>query len=85
MMGVGMCRSCFAPVIWLAYQQKGGKVAPIDLDPAPGGNIEIDREHGIYVIVPKDACEGRADLRVNHFKTCENRAEWRRAGAKAAK
>jgi hypothetical protein len=69
------CRSCHAPVRWVESEAKG-KRAPIDIVPTPEGNIEVDREKGVWRVVPKDQREGRDDLHLNHFATCPQRREW---------
>lgn len=79
---VGRCRWCGVDVYWLKYPSTG-KLAPIDLAPAPGGNIVIDLAEGTYAIVPKDDLtlfdatkaagdDAAATLHWNHWATCTN-------------
>lgn len=69
------CRSCKAPVIWLRNNATS-KLAPIDAQPSEKGNIEIDREEGIYRVLNFSQREGRADLHTNHFVTCPQAKAW---------
>lgn len=80
---VGKCRWCNADVLWLAYREPGGKLAPIDLLPAPGGNIIVDRAMRTYSIVAKDELtlfdatiavdrDANPTLHFNHWATCRS-------------
>jgi len=71
------CRSCHAKIYWLK-NEKTGKPAPIDKDPAPdgSGNIEIEEGKGIYRVVGKGP--GR---HTSHFVTCPASGAWRRHGS----
>ena len=70
------CRSCHAKIYWLK-NERTGKLAPIDKDPAPdgSGNIEVEDGRGIYRVVGKGP--GRHK---NHFVTCPAAGVWRRHG-----
>jgi hypothetical protein len=71
------CRSCGASVYWLKHHETG-KLAPIDAEPVPDGNIVIEGE--TYKILAKDLlalAEGFGDdipRHKNHFATCPNAA-----------
>lgn len=71
------CRSCKAPVFWLRNSATA-KMAPIDALPSDKGNIEIDREMGIYRVLGLPAREGRKDLHTNHFSICPQAGAWKR-------
>lgn len=64
------CRSCRAPVRWVVTSK--GKKMPIDDEPAPNGNIEIQKGVAVYV---------RAEENVarfwSHFATCADATGWR--------
>lgn len=76
---VSRCRWCRADVIWLKHPGTG-KLAPIDLHPAPGGNIVVNRAAGTYtVVVPNDLAlfdvtktdvDAQPNLHFNHWVTC---------------
>jgi hypothetical protein len=53
---VSNCRSCGAPVIMLRSASTG-KMAPINAEPDPAGNILINAKRGEYLIVKKAARE----------------------------
>ena len=72
---IGTCRSCRMPVWWVESEAKG-KRSPIDIEPTPDGNIEVDREKGVFRVVPKADREGRTDLHLNHFVKCPQAASW---------
>jgi hypothetical protein len=67
------CRSCGAPVLWLEHESTG-KRAPIDADPSPEGNIEVDAPRGTYRVLSgfvwDEAVAGGEQLRTCHFHTC---------------
>jgi hypothetical protein len=71
------CRrpGCDGVILWLTHVGTG-RMAPIDADPSPKGNIAIDLERGQYTVLSGEQLEevrGRGEeLRVNHFYTCEN-------------
>jgi hypothetical protein len=83
MLDVQPCQWCreHAPVYWLRHQWTW-RSAPIDAEPAPDGNIEINLELGIYRVLPKEKREGRSNLRKNHHATCS--AVAKRRAEKAA-
>jgi hypothetical protein len=68
-----------------------GKTAPIDANPEPGGNIQVDLRLGTYRVLTRaqrEAVEaGMGDdavLRFNHFATCRNVTARRLARARRA-
>lgn len=71
------CNSCPAEVLWLAHITTG-KTAPIDAEPAEGGNIEVSPATGKYRIVPADERPALAGLlHTNHFVTCPEGPAWK--------
>ncbi len=70
------CRFCGAPVFWLENETTGER-APIDADPSPDGNIEVDLPRGTYRVLSgfdrDEAVAGGERLRTNHFQTCPDR------------
>jgi hypothetical protein len=74
------CRRCPAEIVWLRHATTG-KRAPIDAQPDPNGNIEVDLEAGTYRIVSAaELGEARAiglPLHLNHFATCPAAQEFR--------
>jgi hypothetical protein len=75
------CRSCGAPVIWVAHKVTG-KRAPLDEQPTTAGNIAI--ESGGYRVLGKSERAhwvGQLPLYTNHFATCKQASQWR-AGSK---
>lgn len=71
------CRSCGALVL-IRANVSTGKPAPINAEPAPGGNIAIDETHYWIVPVAERAGLDRTDLRFSHFATCPDAKGWRR-------
>ena len=71
------CRSCGAKVL-IRKNAFTFKPAPIDAEPAPGGNIAIDETHYWVVAVADRAGLDRTDLRFSHFATCPHARDWRR-------
>lgn len=72
--------------MWLAHQRTG-TLAPIDLEPVPGGNVLVHRSAagrliGTYSIAGKDEVglfdataadpDARPTLHVNHWATCSS-------------
>jgi hypothetical protein len=53
-----------------------GKMAPINAEPDPNGNILIDAERGEYHIVKKAARTVDMVLHTNHFVDCPAADSW---------
>ncbi|MEU6387686.1 hypothetical protein ABZ847_29485 [Streptomyces bauhiniae] len=72
------CRSCSAQIIWATTER--GKTMPVNAEPEPGGNVQLVEQYGqlTAVVVPAKRAFGRTTLRMSHFVTCPNAAEWRR-------
>jgi hypothetical protein len=68
------CSTCKAPVFDLKHSRTG-KLAPIDAEPNPKGNIMINHEEGTYVIVSQVTVGER---HMNHWATCRDAAHWRK-------
>lgn len=74
------CRSCGAPVIWVAHETTG-KRAPLDARPDPKGNLAIDG--GTYYVVAPELRAQHAlidGLYTSHFATCPKASSWRAKG-----
>lgn len=72
------CRSCHAPILWLANTTTG-KFAPIDRDPDPDGNIVVLNQGQYQVLSPTGRLDARAEgfvLYKNHFVTCAQADSW---------
>lgn len=74
MISEGQCRRCPAKILMIPHNRTGNP-APIEALPSPDGNIIIDRERGVYIILTKgeltNARERGHSLHKNHFATCE--------------
>lgn len=84
-MTVGTCRSCAAEIVWV-LTRKGHRM-PIDPEPGPDGNLEID-DDGIANVLGDDDIvrarfEGKA-LYLSHFATCPMASTHRRPRRGAA-
>jgi len=76
------CRSCHAPVIWVATTT--GKQMPLDPIPVPDGNITLDTDQVAHVL--PDAAHPPPDVPRyhSHFATCPNAAQHRRREGRPA-
>lgn len=73
------CRSCLAPLIW-GISTKGHRM-PLDKDPNPEGNIEIDDDSFIVVLTAEAKAQPATRPRyTSHFATCPNAAKHRKRG-----
>lgn len=69
---------CRADIFRLKHEGTGN-IAPIDMEPVDGGNIEIDVEAGTYRIIPKDDRLANPKPRhLNHWATCAAKEEFRK-------
>lgn len=78
-MRTSACSSCGAPVVWVAMAT--GRSAPLNADPVPNGNVELDPAGGARVLGKVDAEARRlagVELYLSHFATCPNAARHRR-------
>lgn len=77
----GQCQSCGARIIRLRHERTR-KVAPIDADPNPAGNVLVDLEAGTYRVLTREdraaAVPPEGDRYSTHFQTCPNAEQWRR-------
>lgn len=69
------CKSCGARVMMLRSASTG-KMAPINAEPDPNGNILIDGRRGVYLIVKKAARTADMVLYTNHFINCPQADGW---------
>lgn len=75
------CRSCHAPIEWAVTDS--GKRIPLDMDPAPDGNLEPinklpDGTLVVAVVPLAAAIPAHDDRRISHFVTCPQADNWRR-------
>lgn len=77
---VDQCQSCGAPVIWAVTVR--ARTMPVDAQPAKGGNVQLeDRGDGatpLARILSVSKQFGVKDLRMSHFVSCPQAAQWRR-------
>lgn len=66
----GKCRSCGARIFWM--KTTNGKLAPIDAEPSPDGNMVL-RDDVAHVVKKGDLFE-TGPKHKNHFATCPNAA-----------
>jgi hypothetical protein len=79
----GACGTCRAPILWALTPN--GKKAPIDREATPAGNVLVLQPAvlgGKYLAVTLSAdvlddARTRGGLRLNHWATCPDKAEWR--------
>ena len=85
------CRSCGAQVVFaVTEKRKGGRdvpgVMPVDVEPAPGGNVRLTTQSSGRVIrayvIPKAQTVGRASLHTSHFATCSEAGQHRKRGTR---
>lgn len=78
---VQRCRSCTAEIIWGSVVP-GGRVMPIDAEPAPGGTVQVVSGPGqavrLKVLGRTTAAAAGPPLYTSHFATCPQAAAWRR-------
>jgi len=73
------CRTCGAEIDWIPHL-KTGKLAPIDVEPVRGGNIEVvanTNGERCYIVVAGIEAKP-VKRRTPHFATCPDAAKWRR-------
>lgn len=78
------CRSCNAPVLWVAVGPQGERSRmPLDPDPTDDGNVRLEGRftpsgaEAATVLGPLEA-ELEDELYLSHFATCPDADEWRR-------
>lgn len=72
------CRSCGAPILWRTHHRTG-KLAPIDAEPSPFGNVALLPGER-YAIATKDGPWHAGDTgerRTSHYATCPQASGWR--------
>jgi hypothetical protein len=80
---MGECRSCRRPVLWTLTP--AGAKAPIDVEPVADGNTLVLQPSALTpdylsVVLSGSALEQarqRGRLRINHWASCPDKAEWR--------
>jgi len=81
-MKTARCRSCGAPIIW-AINNRTGRKAPIDAEPAADGPIYLtsdgdtggDPAYAIVAVADRDLALHPGPFYTNHFMTCPNAAQ----------
>lgn len=72
-----ICRGCGAPIIWAVTPN--GKRIPINPEPHPTGNIELDTTHRpTRATVHSQGPLGVDTLYLAHFATCPNADRFRK-------
>jgi hypothetical protein len=77
------CRDCSKEILWLKHHQTG-KVAPIEAEKHPDGNLVISVEKGLYRFANDSEYEKHKTsdtgpkLWISHFVQCPNAKEFRR-------
>jgi hypothetical protein len=82
------CSSCGAAIVFaitvrMVKGEERLRAMPVDLEPAPGGNVRLTmsgRNLRAYVI-PAAQARGRQSLHHSHMQTCPEREAWRRKGS----
>ncbi len=78
-MSVEHCGSCETPIYWLNHERTG-KPAPIEAEPSPTGNIDIDLEAKTYRVIPRAMLAvGHGPAHLNHFASCPDADGFRSA------
>lgn len=72
------CRSCGAQIFWVVMVGTG-KRNPLDLEPAPKGNVRTNGATASVVSKLEPAKPGET-LHQSHFVSCPQRRAWRREG-----
>lgn len=70
------CRSCGAPITWAKTDK--GKAMPLDAEPTPAGNLELDGGRVRFVTPDANATTSRY---TSHFATCPDAVSHRRPRA----
>lgn len=79
------CRSCDAPIVWA--RTLGGRTMPVDAEPSPAGNIELNVRQGFVRAAVHtsqdlaslfDEANTPAVMHTSHFATCPDADEWRK-------
>ncbi len=84
------CRSCDAPILWCVTE--AGKWQPLDAQPDPSGNVEIERRgcatvsrvvNNVAIVLGGALAESRGGQPIvrymPHHATCPNADQWRRS------
>jgi hypothetical protein len=74
-MRTDQCKACKANIYWC--RTPAGKMAPIDAEPSPDGNVSI--RDGVAVVLKADE-RGLFDgpLHKNHFATCSHAKQFQK-------
>lgn len=82
------CKSCKAPIVW-AVARSTGRRMPVDQEPVALGNITLDYSGMLPaadVLAGSKLATARhegKELRLNHFVTCPDRADWNKTPVEA--
>jgi hypothetical protein len=72
---MSFCKSCGAVVHW--YKTNNGKNIPLDPDPHPEGNVQINVVQNVATVVRPGSVDGPAYR--SHFVTCPDSVKHRKA------
>lgn len=75
-MGLGRCRTCHAPILWVRMAGSG-KANPLDPEPREDGNIVLDDEGDAVYLRPRQGGSALVTY-VSHFSTCPDSKQHRR-------
>jgi hypothetical protein len=79
----GRCSSCSKPILWGVTSK--GKRIPIDVDPAPNGNIRLKIDGAalrvdVLNFVQRDEAKARGEpLYITHLASCVDGDQFRKA------
>lgn len=73
---LGPCRSCRKQV-WFLKNEATGRLAPIDPEVNEKGNVQVDLEHGVYMVLSGGLVSFPGTRHTSHFVTCPEAAQWR--------
>lgn len=80
----GSCEACHEPIVWAQVRTKAGlySTMPIDLDPAPNGNLAVYKDHlsrlKARTLRKGEEPEPYERRAVSHFATCPHRDRFRK-------
>ncbi len=73
---ISTCRGCGAPILWLISPKD--KLTPIDPAPTARGNLRIDLDYGVWLMILNFGEVPPEERYISHFATCPNAKEFRR-------
>lgn len=70
------CHTCGAPVI-RGLKTPAGKAAILDLEPVPGGNVQVIGGKAVTLTAVAKAAPPTGPRYVSHWATCRDRDAWK--------